>query len=93
MAAIPGETHGGRRDNSGRKRKHEHSSSAQKTWNSRHKRVYLSLTIFESWKEAKVVAGYGKASDNDFAAHLLSLEYRRRYVSFKVILFVFHSII
>ena len=29
------------------------------------------------------LAGYGNSSDNDFAAHLLSLEYRRRYVLFK----------
>ena len=82
MAAIQGKTHGGKRLNSGRKRKHEDSSSAQKTWNSLHKHIYLSLTIFDLWKEAKVNAGYGNSSDNDFAAHLLSLEYRRRYVLF-----------
>ena len=77
MADAPSDSHGGRRDNAGRKRKHDGSTSSQKTWNSRHKRVYLSLRIFESWKEAKIVAGYGNSSDNDFAAHVLSLEYRR----------------
>ena len=93
MAAIGGETHGGRRESSGRKRKHERSSSVQRTWNSRHKRVYLSLTIFQSWKEAKVDAGYRNSGDNDFAAHLLSLEYRRRYVFFNNMLSVFLCII
>ena len=78
MAAALGGSHGGKRDNSGRKRKHEGPNSSQKTWNSQHKRVYLSLSIFESWKDAKIVTGYGSCSDSDFAAHLLSLEYRRR---------------
>ena len=92
MAATLSDSHGGRRDNSGRKRKHDGCTSAQRTWNSRHKRIYLSLQMFESWKEAKIVAGYENSSDNDFAAHLLSLEYRRRYILFKVIIIVFHYI-
>lgn len=70
-------THGGKRINSGRKRKYEKSGSAQLAWNRQHKQIYLSLTIFESWKEAKEDAGYSFSTDSEFAAHLLSLEYRR----------------
>ena len=77
MAAALGGSHGGKRDNSGRKRKHEGPNSSQKTWNSQHKRVYLSLTIFESWKDA--ITGYGSCSESDFAAHLLSLGYCNFY--------------
>ena len=47
-------------------------------WNSQHKRIYLSMKIFEAWRDAKTDAGYSLSSDSDFAAHLLSLEYRRR---------------
>ena len=77
MADSRGGSHGGRRRNSGRKRKHE-GRNAQKNWDSEHKRIFLSLTIFKSWKDAKNIAGYGLCSDSDFAAHLLSLEYRRK---------------
>ena len=58
MADAPSDSHGGRRDNAGRKRKHYGSTSSQKTWNSRHNRVYLSLRIYESRKEAKIVGGH-----------------------------------
>ncbi|XP_078377718.1 uncharacterized protein LOC144660863 [Oculina patagonica] len=37
-------------------------------------------TFFKSWIQAKFVAGYETASDSEFAAHLLSLEYRRREI-------------
>ncbi len=50
----------------------------RKNWDNEHKRIFLSLTIFKSWKDAKNIAGYELCSDSDFAAHLLSLEYRRR---------------
>ena len=36
----------------------------------------LSLNILDAWKKAKIEAGYNTCSDSDFAAHLLSLEYR-----------------
>jgi hypothetical protein len=55
MAAARGATHGGKRRNSGRKRKYERSNSAQLVWNRQHKQIYLSLTIFKSWKDAKTV--------------------------------------
>jgi hypothetical protein len=77
MADSRGGSHGGKRKNSGRKRKHE-GRNAQKNWDNEHKRIFLSLTIFKSWKDAKNIAGYELCSDSDFAAHLLSLEYRKR---------------
>ena len=78
MAEARGRAHGGRQNNSGRKRKYEYASLAKKDWNSKHRRIYLTLTVFEAWKDAKTVAGYGSCSDSEFAAHLLSLEFRRR---------------
>ena len=68
----------GKRSNAGRKRKYDSSVSSQKGWNSRHKRVYLSMKMFDAWRNAKVEAGYDLSSGSEFAAHLLSLEYRRR---------------
>ena len=56
------------------------SNSAQLVWNRQHKQIYVTLTILKSWKDAKDEAGYGSSSDSKFAAHLLSLEYRRRCV-------------
>ena len=70
--------HGGRRDNSGRKKRALTDRKDPKEWFKRHKRIYLSTTIFHSWLEAKFSAGYGCSTDSDFAAHLLSLEYRRQ---------------
>ncbi|XP_028403340.1 uncharacterized protein LOC114526045 isoform X2 [Dendronephthya gigantea] len=69
--------HGGKRNNCGRKRKYE-GRNAQKNWDREHRRIFVSLTIFNSWKDAKSIAGYELRSDSEFAAHLLSLEYRRR---------------
>ena len=86
MATADRATYGGKRRNSGRKRKYEKSGSAQLAWNRQHKQIYLSLTIFESWKEAKDEAGYSFSTDSEFAAHLLSLEYRRRFVYFQYFL-------
>jgi uncharacterized protein YehS (DUF1456 family) len=37
------------------------------------------MNIFKTWNDAKIEAGYQACSDDDFAAHLISLEYRRRY--------------
>ena len=53
MATAPGATHGGKRKNSGRKRKYERFNSAQLVWNRQHKQIYVTLTIFKSWKDAK----------------------------------------
>ena len=53
--AITGATHGGKRKNSGRKRKYERSNCAQLVWNRQHKQIYVTVTIFKSWKDAKTV--------------------------------------
>ena len=50
MATAPGATHGRKQKNSGRKRKYERSNSAQLVWNRQHKQIYVTLTIFKSWK-------------------------------------------
>ena len=83
MASLPGtkahgKPHGGKRENCGRKKKFQGDQEAKKAWNSSHKRIYLTQTIFQSWVEAKHLAGYRSCSNSDFAAHLLSLEYRRK---------------
>ena len=41
-------------------------------------KVFVWKTIFQSWLQAKFEAGYAACSDSEFAAHLLSLEYRRK---------------
>jgi hypothetical protein len=79
-SVMTGETKGigwGKRESSGRKRKYVGSESRQKSWNSQHKRIYLLPNVFHAWRGAKIEAGYSACSDSDFAAHLLSLEYRR----------------
>ncbi len=73
-----GSRRGGRRDNSGRKRSFESAKERKREWEKAHKRISLEKNIFKSWIQAKFVAGYETASDSEFAAHLLSLEYRRR---------------
>ena len=77
MAASSEGVRGGRRENSGRKRKYDGSILSQKRWNSQHKRIYLTLKMFEAWRGSKIDAGHESCSDSEFAAHLLSLEYRR----------------
>ena len=74
MATVSVGVHGGKRDNSGRKRKYKGSEN----FSNQNRRVYLSLNVFLAWREAKNKAGYQRCSDSDFASHLLSLEYRRR---------------
>ena len=79
MASTSGGSgHGGKRINSGRKRKVEDRGEYKKEWMRNHKRIYVEEKIFKLWLQAKFDAGYESFSDSDFAAHLLSLEYRRR---------------
>ena len=75
MASARVGAHGGKRDNSGRKRKYQGSQ----TFSNQNRRIYLSQSVFLAWREAKSETGYQRCSDSDFASHLLSLEYRRRY--------------
>ena len=77
MASNAGGAHGGARRNSGRKRAFPSRKDYRKSWESHHKRIYLIVNIFNSWKEAKIEAGYDNSSDSDFAAHLLSSVCRR----------------
>ena len=78
MASNPGTMHGGTRQNSGRKKVFLSRKDYRRSWEGDHKRIYLNLNLFNAWKQAKIAAGYEKSSDSDFAAHLLSLEFRRR---------------
>lgn len=73
--------HGGARENSGRKKVFANKRDVRKAWGKAHKRIYLTSNIFKTWSNAKIMAGYEKSTDSDFAAHLLSLEFRRRLVT------------
>ena len=69
-------SHGGRRSGSGRKKIFNSKATKLLTWRKTHKRVWLEGTIYSSWVSARIKCGY--SSDSMFAAHLLSLERRRR---------------
>lgn len=80
MASTTGNGHGGRRQNSGRKRKFgdgKDRKEAKKEWHRCHKRIYLEKDIFQSWLQVKYITGFEARSDSAFAAHLLSQEVRR----------------
>ena len=78
MMSTSESTHGGRRANSGQKRKHDSVESRKKSWSAKHRRITFTNNMFEAWKDAKIVAGYRACSDSDFAGYQLSLEYRRK---------------
>ena len=75
--ASGGGGHGGKRRNSGRK-KISDLKQYKREWFKNRQRIFLENNIFQYWLGAKFEAGYESYSDSDFAAHLLSLEYRRR---------------
>lgn len=77
MASATGSSHGGRRQNSGRKRKFVDGKEAKKEWHRCHKRIYLEKDTLQSWLQVKFIAGFEARSDNAFAAYLLSQEVRR----------------
>lgn len=77
MASTTGSGHGGRRQNSGRKRKFVDGKEARKEWHRCHKRIYLEKNIFQSWLQVKFIAGFEARSDSAFAEYLLSQEVRR----------------
>ena len=89
MASTSGGGRAGRRENSGRKKLFKSVSEKKREWERSRKRISLENNIFKSWIQAKHQAGYDSSSDSDFAAHLLSLEYRRRQVDF-IFFLVFH---
>ena len=84
--------HGGSRKNSGRKKVFSSRKNCRKSWEKGHKRIYLNLNIFDSWKQAKIVAGYEKSSDSDFAAHLLSLEFSFLFVAHELLQLQFNNV-
>ena len=59
--------HGGKRDNSGRK-KHQDDENQRKSFSNQRKRIYLVNNIFEAQENAKIEAGGKRCSDSDFAA-------------------------
>jgi hypothetical protein len=58
MASIPGTTHGGTRQNSGGKKMFSDKKQRRKSWGKAHRRIYLTLNIFKTWSNAKIMAGY-----------------------------------
>jgi len=68
--------HGGSRAGSGRKRLYSSKNSYNEIWRRGHRRIWIDNIIYSSWVSAKLKCGY--SSDSNFAAHLLSLEMRRR---------------
>jgi hypothetical protein len=70
--------HGGSGKNAGRKKVFSSRKEYRILWEKEHRRIYLSDKIFDTWQEAKISAGYEHSNDTNFAAHLLSLEFRRR---------------
>ena len=79
MASTSGGSgHGGKRINSGRKRKFEYKGEFKKAWLRNHKLIYVEEKIFKLGLQAKFDVGYESFSDSELATHLLSLEYRRR---------------
>ena len=59
--------HGGKRDNTGRK-KHQDDENRRKSFSNQRKRIYLVNNIFQAWENAKVEAGCKRCSDSDFSA-------------------------
>ena len=59
--------HGGKRDNSGRK-KQQDDENRRKSFGDQRKRIYLVNNIFETRENAKIEAGCKRCSDSDFAA-------------------------
>jgi hypothetical protein len=78
MASDQGAMHWGSRKNAGQKKVFSSQKEYRKLWEKQHRRIYLSAKIFDTWQEAKITAGYEHSSHTDFAAHLLSLEFRLR---------------
>lgn len=66
MASSGGSGHGGKRINSGRKRKVEDRGEYKKAWLRNHKRIYVEEKTFKLWLQAKFDAGNESSSDSDF---------------------------
>ena len=49
---------------------------AKKDWQKRHRRIYLNLRLYNTWKQLRYEGPY--QSDSEFAAYLISLEMKMR---------------
>ena len=59
--------HGGKRDNSRQKKKHQDDENRRKSFSNQCKGIYLVNNIFEAWENANIEAGCKHCSDSDFA--------------------------
>ena len=72
-------SHGGRRNNSGRKQFFLNSGSGRKKEREKsRRRIRLEINIYKSWLQAKLEATYSSTRNSEFAMNLLLLENRRR---------------
>ena len=72
-------SHGGRRNNSGRKKFFLIPAAAgNRNGRSREEEFDSKENIYKSWLQAKLEATYSSTSNSEFAMNLLSLENRRR---------------
>lgn len=67
---------GGSRAGSGRKRLYSSKNSYKEIWRRGYRSIWIDNMIYSSWVSAELKCGY--STDSNFAAHLLSLEMRRR---------------
>lgn len=67
---------GGSRAGSGRKRLYSSKESYNEIWRRGYRPIWIDNMIYSSWVSAELKCGY--STDSNFAAHLLSLEMRRR---------------
>lgn len=67
---------GGSRAGSGRKRLYSSKDSYNEIWRRGYRPIWIDNMIYSSWVSAELKCGY--STDSNFAAHLLSLEMRRR---------------
>ena len=63
-------------ETTGQKRLYSSKNSYNEIWRRGHQRIWIDNIIYSSWVSAKLKCGY--SGDSNFAAHLLSLEMRRR---------------
>ena len=72
-------SHGGRRNNSGRKQFFFNSGSGRKKEREKsRRRIRLEINLYKSWLQAKLEATYSSTRNSEFAMNLLLLENRRR---------------
>ena len=70
--------HGGRRNNSGRKKVLNPGSGMKQERGRSRRRIRFEENIYESWLQGKLEATYSSTNNSEFAVNLLSLENCRR---------------